>query len=386
MIPDIIIGADTGMTVPFGERGGRLRGGLDLVAGRYPRFVFGGGIGNLLPVFHFHDEERDDFRRKLQYLADNRYRTVVADDIAAFVAGAPLPDRSVALCFDDAWSSVWTMAGVALKEYGFRAILYAIPGRTEEATACRERGVAAAGSPFATWPELRALQAEGSFDIQSHTFSHAMISTAATPTDFVRPEFAASSYLGRPMLDEHPRRPVDESVRQNPPRFTTPADLGAPLYPTRSRMSEAPRVWHAPDVRAACMQVVRDEGGAAFFARTDWRSRLESVVASTTADTHVESADEQQRRIEDELGSARDVLRERLGRPVDHVCLPWGVSGRQTERALKRLGIVTAVANRMPGMFAVRPGDDPLWLKRLPNRYIYRLPGEGRRWWFVARR
>ena len=72
------------MTVPFGERGGRLRGGLDMVAGRYPRFVFGGSVGRLLPVFHFHDEQPDDLERKLQYLATNRYRTVCADDIARF--------------------------------------------------------------------------------------------------------------------------------------------------------------------------------------------------------------------------------------------------------------------------------------------------------------
>ena len=66
------------------------------------------------------------------------------------------------------------------------------------------------------------------------------------------------------------------------------------------------------------------------------------------------------------------------------MCLPWGVSGPQTALALERLGIHTAIANRMPGVFAVQPGDDPVWLKRLPNKYIYRLPGEGRRWWFVT--
>jgi hypothetical protein len=29
----------------------------------------------------------------------------------------------------------------------------------------------------------------------------------------------------------------------------------------------------------------------------------------------------------------------------------------------------------------VRRGDDPLWLKRLPNKYIFRLPAQGRRTW-----
>ena len=379
------------MSVPFGERGGRLRGGLDLVAGRYPQFVFGGSVGRLLPVFHFHDEQHDDFEQKLNYLATNRYRTVRADDIAAFIGGGPLPERAVALCFDDAWTSVWTMAGVLLKRYGFQAILYAIPGRTDDAEQCRPRhSASAAGSPFATWPELRALRDEGSFDIQSHTYSHAMISTASTPTDFVQPDYERSSYLGRPLLDEHRPAIASESDARSRPAFVTPADLGAPLYPTRSRMSDAPRVWHGPSVRDACMRLVESEGGVAFFSHPDWRGRLLSTASGTAGATdtsRAESDDEQQHAVEEELAEARAELNTRLRtHTVNHVCLPWGVSGRHTEAALERLGIHTAIANRMPGVFAVRPGDHRYWLKRLPNKYIYRLPGEGRRWSFTSTR
>jgi hypothetical protein len=374
------------MYVPFGERGGRLRGGLDLVAGRYPRFVFGGSVGALLPVFHFHDEQRDDLERKLRYLAETRYRTVAADDIAAFLRGGPLPERAVALCFDDAWASVWTTAGVLLKQYGFQAILYAIPGRTEDAPACRPRGEAPSGSPFATWPELRAIASEGSFDIQSHTFSHAMISVASTPVDFVRPGYETSSYLGRPLVESPETRADAGPTRRGRPEFLTPADLGAPIYPTRSRMSEAPRVWHSPAVRQSCTALVAAEGGAPFFARHDWRARLEALAASDRTAT-AETGSEQQARIERELDDGRAELNERLATGgVNHVCLPWGISGRQTETALGRLGFATAIANRMPGMFAVQRGDHPFWLKRLPNRYIYRLPGTGRRWWFLPAR
>jgi hypothetical protein len=35
----------------------------------------------------------------------------------------------------------------------------------------------------------------------------------------------------------------------------------------------------------------------------------------------------------------------------------------------------------MEGTFAVMAGDDPYWLKRLPNKYIQHLPGRGRRTW-----
>src|SRR5689334_13146701 len=102
----------TGAGVPFTERGGWLRGCLDQAAGRFPGFVFGSGVTGLLPVFHFLDEPRKELEPKLRYLAENGYRTARADDMAAYVHRAgPLPDRSVVLCFDDAWASVWTTAG-----------------------------------------------------------------------------------------------------------------------------------------------------------------------------------------------------------------------------------------------------------------------------------
>lgn len=371
------------MSVPFAERGGRLRGGIDLLAGRLPRFIFGGGIGQLLPIFHFHDEIASDLEPKLRYLSDNGYRTVTADDIGRYVHGtAPIPERAVALCFDDAWASVWTTAAPLLERHGFTAIIYAIPGRTDDADAVRPQDVSAVGtpSPFMTWPELRALHTRGTIDVQSHTFSHAMIDTADDVVGFIDPGYAQSSFLGRPLVEAH----ASHGHTPTRPRFASPGELGAPLHPTRSRMSDAPRV--APDAtaRAACTALVAREGGAAFFTSPNWRERL-SAIAGGAPRGAKESDEEQTRWIERELDDSRTVINGQLRADVvRHICLPWGVSGSRTEAALARVGYATAIANRMPGMFAVRAGDHPYWLKRLPNRYIYRLPGRGRRWWFTA--
>jgi hypothetical protein len=57
--------------VPFAERGGRLRGVLDLATGCYPAFLFGGSLGDLLPAFHFHDVTREWLEPRLQYLVEN---------------------------------------------------------------------------------------------------------------------------------------------------------------------------------------------------------------------------------------------------------------------------------------------------------------------------
>lgn len=361
--------------VPFGERGGALRGMLDLVSGRFPAFVFGGGV-DVLPVFHFHDVTRDELEPKLQYLAENRYRTVTADEIAACVAGrVPLDGRHVALCFDDAWASLWTIAAPLLERHGLTAITYAIPARIADAPRCRARLEDPGGpdppadAPFVTWPELRALHASGLVDVQCHTDSHSMVFCSDAIRDFVTPRFAATPLLNRPQVSPAPNL-----------QFLTPAELGAPLYLARSRMSDARRVAVSRELGARCVEYVRSEGGASFFERPDWRTRL-TRVASTPAATSLETESDQERAISDELDRGRATLRARLRtESVNHLCLPWGVAGRRTSVLLRRLGYRTAIANRLRGVLAVRPGDDPYWLKRLPNRYIFHLPGRGRRY------
>lgn len=361
------------MSVPFGERGGALRGALDLVCGRLPRFVFGGSVGRLVPVFHFHDERRDTLEPTFRYLRENGYRTVDADELSAVVRGTREPGhREVALCFDDAWATVWTDAAPLLREYGLRAIVYPIPGRTADAPGVRpvQSGADAHGSPFMTWPELRSLSTEGTIDVQTHTWSHSRIFTSATVLDFVQPAFAQHPLLNRPLL----------SHSGGGLRFVQPTELGAPLYERRSRMSDGRRAHVSIDAHEACVAFVRANGGTAFFDQRHWRPRLGVVAAPylrTTA--RMETDDEQRQAVELELDRSRSELHARLQTTVRHACLPWGVSGAVATAALRRLGFESAIANRWSGRFAVAPGDDPFWLKRLPHRYVTALPGRGRR-------
>jgi hypothetical protein len=351
-------------TVPFSERGGKARGCLDLVSGRFPAFVFGGGLGAFLPVFHFHEVARHEFEPKLRHLAENGYRTVVSEDIDAYVRGGrTLPPRSVALCFDDAWKSVATVAAPLLAQYDLTAITYAIPER-----------IAAhpdPASPFVSWPELSELARSGTIDVQSHTDSHARIFTSSAVESFVQPGYDATPLLNRPQLTPSPS-----------PVFVTPNDLGAPLYAMRSRMSDGRRALVSHDVHTACVDMVKREGGQAFFARPDWRNRLMAIVTSAPT-APFETDAERERAIEGELARSRAVLNDRLKtQSVAHICLPWGISGTIAEAALKRTGYRTAFANRLRGQHAVHAGDAPYWLKRLPNHYITRLPGRGRQYWF----
>ena len=365
-----------GNHLPFAERKTPWRGVLDLATGCYPAFLFGGELGRWLPVFHFHEATPEGLGPYLDYLASNGYRTVTSEAVAAYVRRGLHPGpRSVVLCFDDAWASLWTVAAPLLHRHGFQAVTYVHPGRVSEAADVRATldsaagapaGVDASDVPFATWPELRALHAAGTIDIQAHTHWHAMIPCSPDIVDFVTPQTPPR----HPHL--YPRVMTDSGER-----FLSPDDLGAPLYPERSRYSDALRFEH-PAAFEACTRHVRENGGAAFFEREDWIDALLDVVRASGPGRHEPPAGRDAAILAD-LRSARETLNARLGSDtVRHMCFPWAVSGRAAVRAAEQAGYVTAFSDRVFGGRGVRPGDPPYQLMRLKHQHIYALPGAGR--------
>jgi hypothetical protein len=350
--------------VPFAERGGAVRGLLDLAAGCYPAFLFGGSIGDQLPVFHFHEVTRSWLEPRLRYLAENAYRTVTCDEIAALVLrGVRPPPRSVALTFDDAWASAWSVALPLLRQFGQRAILFAIPARVADD---------GADSPFASWSQLKELRESGVFDVQSHTRSHAMIFAGNDLAGFVTPDFAREPLLNRPVtaLNGHVE--------------TLGADaLGTPLYVRRSRMSDARRFLADEASAARCREHVARHGGADFFSRPSWRRELEAIAGAGGG--RFEDDEVRAQVIRRELADGRAMLNERLRTAdVTHVALPWGISGGTTRAALAETGHVLAFAERPWRRRSVRAGDDPFQLMRLSGRFLTCLPGRGRQWFFTT--
>ncbi len=362
--------------VPFAERGGAVRGLLDLATGCYPAFLFGGPI-DALPVFHFHDVTRAWLEPRLQYLVDNGYRTVTCEEIARLVIDGVDPGpRSVALTFDDAWTSAWTVAMPLLRRMNLRAILFAIPARIADAAAVRptigdgEAADTAGGPAFVTWPELRAMHASGVFDVQSHTRSHAKVFCDSAVTGFVTPGFDGDP-LDRPLAS------VNGDVH-----FVEPDALGTPLYLGRSRMSDARRFLPDDATADRCREIVARQGGRAFFDRPGWRRELERLARGNG---RFESADEQAAAISEEIDEGRARLNDGLRTTsVRHVALPWGIAGELTRRTLRNSGHLTAFAERPLQRRGVRAGDDRYGLMRLNSKFLMCLPGRGRQWFFTA--
>jgi len=361
--------------IPFSERNTPWRGGLDLVTGCYPAFLFGGSLGRWLPVFHFHEATVEGLEPYLLYLVENGYRTVTSEAIAAYVRKGIHPGpKSVALCFDDAWASLWTVAAPLLKKHGLQAITYVSPARIPEQDFLRPTlespegapvNVDASDVPFASWRELRALHQGGIVDIQAHTLGHTMVYSDAVIGGFVTPGFLRHPHL-------YPL--VDTGMGE---RYLTPSDFGAPLYTQRSRYSDALR-YDNPAAFAACVRKVQEQGGADFFKRSDWETGLRRLAASFEG--RQETPQQRDAAIFQDLALARQQLNAQLHTDtICHMCFPWAIASKPGEIAAEKAGYLTAFGDRLFGRRAVRAGDPPYRLMRLKHQHIYCLPGKGRR-------
>jgi peptidoglycan/xylan/chitin deacetylase (PgdA/CDA1 family) len=358
--------------LPFQERKTPLRGLLDFATARYPAFLFGGPFPfRGVPVFHFHEASPAALEPYFRHIAENAYPTIASAELEAWVLrGVRPPPRAVALTFDDAWSSLYTAVLPLLAKYDLRAIAYVSPARVPDGPGSPagdppSPSADRTGPMFCTWPELRELEASGRVDLQAHSLRHAQIPADPAVTGFLQPGARF-----------HPHD-IPWTDTPDGPRFLTRADLGAPLHPTRSRLSPA-LAWRAPEAFAACTAAVRDGGGPAFFDRPDWRDILRRTLAAAPAGRW-ETPEERLAALREDLGRSREILSSRLGKPVTHMCFPWAVSSPDAVAAARAAGFRTACSDRLFGRHLATAGQPPYHIMRLKHAWLPCLPGRGRR-------
>ena len=338
----------------------------DILLRRYPPFVTGGALERgEVPVFVFHSLEPESFGRKLAHLADNGYRTLSSAEFLDVLTGAaPAPERAVVLTFDDGRRSLFTVGQPLLERHGMKGIVFVVPGRVAERTSSPP----ADHEGFLSWEEIGGLAAKGLLEFQSHTQRHARIHVAPEVVGFLAPEMQKGyAAMDVPLIAEN----GDDALAPEAP-------LGTPLLRSEPRTSEALRFREEPDFREACVRLVADEGGAAFFRRPDADARLRSLVRGRAPRGRRETPAEREAAIRFELAEARHVLEERTGRPVVHLCYPWHAAGPTARRLAREAGYRTAFCGKVRGVTVTRAGGDLERIARVGEDYVELLPGRGR--------
>jgi len=103
----------------------------------------------------------DDFRRHLQYLHDNGFHVMALDDmLAALRNREQIPDRSIAITFDDGYLSIYENAFPLLVEFGFPFTLFVSTQPIDD----NQPG-------FMDWDQINEMVASGAL-IANHMVDH----------------------------------------------------------------------------------------------------------------------------------------------------------------------------------------------------------------------
>ncbi|MCC7225637.1 MAG: polysaccharide deacetylase family protein [Burkholderiaceae bacterium] len=143
-----------------------------------------------------------NFERQIAGLARAGYHALTADAFAGFLAGEPVPDKSLLITFDDGYLDNYVYAHPVLQRYGMHGIIFLITGLIGDGPARpfngqggqlpatpehrQAKALLAAGatdSVMLRWSEVKAMREAGTFEFHSHTHTHTRWDLENIPRD-----------------------------------------------------------------------------------------------------------------------------------------------------------------------------------------------------------
>lgn len=104
------------------------------------------------------------FEQQMRFLAEAGYHTLSLAELVAFLEGAPVPERSIVISFDDGWKSQLRALPI-LRRYGFKAAFFIFPAGGIQSAKTQHRN-------YMSWDEVRAISDDPNFEVQAHSMTH----------------------------------------------------------------------------------------------------------------------------------------------------------------------------------------------------------------------
>ena len=350
---------------------GRLWRGLERVARtRYPGFIVGLPVSATeVPVFTYHDVDHDSFSHDLEFLRDNRYRTISLDEYLGIRRGKyRMAPRSVLLTFDDARKSFYGVAYPLLRSFAAQAVLFA-PTHWMDGARC------ATDDLFMSWHELRECIASGYVDVESHAHRHALVAVSSQLVEFAHPEALESFDI----YDWPMQRTMDGELLGRPA-------LGTPVYRSMPLLSATTRYLEHAVVTDHLQDLVERNGGPSFFVHANWRAVLLKEHASRSRQLRgvQMSAAELETLVNSEFELSTAAFRQHLGYTPRTLAYPWMLGSARSVELARAHGF-QAVFGVALDFRAERRGRLALPVYgRFKSDWLAFLPGERRSNVFIA--
>lgn len=357
-----------------------------LLIGRMPDFVYGIKRFKDIPVFCFHSAQYPLFEKQLQFINDNGYTTLTADELyeRRIDKNYKNTGKEVVITFDDGMASVWAVAFPLLNKYEHKIISFILPGlipegegvgvtiddvaSEQEKTDLSNRDYS--NQPLCNWNEIKLMHDSGLVDFQSHGMNHALISTSSKIIDFIHPGYDAYHYgnIHIPMY----RDAEDSDTRKKV--------LGHPVYQHSPRLSGKARYFDPIEIRQVCAAYVEERGGREFFLQPDWRHKLKKLTTDLQTESsehsgNYETPEQMRAAILDELAISKSIIEDKLNKDVTHFCFPWFIGSAISADMSYNVGYLAAHMGATNGFIQNINMKYPLFINRLQEEYFQVLPG-----------
>ncbi len=358
----------------------------------YPDFVYSKDDNfelDGIPVFLYHTIDPEVFESHLIYLKENNYQALDVNDFYKIILSKENQknNKLVLLTIDDARSSVWRYAYPLLNKYQMHATVFIIPGVTEESTTYRENlfdlwngktdlnrigELDPNDDTLCTWQEIIEMYNSGFVNIESHTLFHREVFVSKKIVDFITPKtsnipynFSGSAYFS------------EEDAGK---KFDISEYYGLPIFESSPLMLAGAKLNVSSTFTSKCKEIYLNIGKYD-QVKHDWKREVQSIVDDTKNSSKYFwiDANSKQDVIQD-LSLAREIIQSKLDNKTgNHLCLPWTIGNNITIQICKEIGISSCFWGLMDNKKINNPGDDPFYITRLKNDFIFRLPGKGRK-------
>jgi len=287
-------------------------------------------------------ESFECFREKMSALHRARYRSLFFGEKSAS------NERTVCLTFDDGYLDNWLYVYPIIRELGLSITVFVTTDFIDPSSDIRtlpkhsdsENTSHAAG--FLSVPEMLKMQESGFVSIQSHACTHTWFPCGPKVVDYWHPGIATSFNGPVWMLwNRWPKcKPFYISEAQD---NESQIPWGTPVY-EHAKSLESPRYFpEETDLHEELTRFVEREGGGDYFQHSDWRSRLDDIVAQrrnrySGPVGRYESNDEYLDRARQELADSKNILESKLGSKIDSLCWPGGGLTREIIDMARQIG------------------------------------------------
>ena len=150
----------------------------------------------------------DQFKYQLDYLKEHNYNVLPLYKIVKMIqTGEKIPPKTVAICMDDAYRTVYTNAYPMLKERGFPFTVFV-----------NTMPIIHKSKRYVTWDMLREMAQHGAY-YASHTYSHAYLTQKKSEN---KEQWEKRVRMEVDKADEKMRKELGNSVNEHPKMIAYP--------------------------------------------------------------------------------------------------------------------------------------------------------------------